>query len=185
MPEHVAIDATRHLPLKALTDGCSALAAAPADRGRLTGIVRRLERGMRDAPESAKLDTALGLVGDRWSRGRAPDLGMQLTVMRQDVAELVANGQPLTLFGDNLFVDLDITSSNLPTGTRLSVGECVVEVTPEPHTGCPKFKARFGHDALKMTALRKYRDCNLRGIHWRVIEPGMIRIGDPIDVLRG
>ena len=143
-PGNIVIDETRHLALSALMDGYAALLPAPADHGRLTGIVRRLEDGTREQPETAVLDDTLGLVGDKWGRGRSPNVDMQITIMRQDVAELIANGQPLTLFGDNLFVDLDITMSNLPAGARLALGECVLEVTPEPHTGCKKFKERFG-----------------------------------------
>ena len=69
--------------------------------------------------------------------------------MRRDVAELIANGQPLSVFGDNLFVEFDISAANLPAGTRLRVGEAVVEVTPLPHDGCRKFHGRFGQDALR------------------------------------
>jgi MOSC domain-containing protein YiiM len=59
------------------------------------------------------------------------------------VAELIANGQPLVVFGDNLFVELDLSGKNLPTGTRLRVGGALVEVTPKPHNGCRTFNARF------------------------------------------
>lgn len=176
-------DPARHVPLSQLDAGVAALAVPRSDAGRLALIVRRLEDGSRDTPGVAQLDEQQGLVGDAWSRERRPDPDRQLTVMRRDVAELIANGQPLTLFGDNFFVDLDIGTANLPPGSRLSVGECVVEVTPEPHTGCPKFKSRFGHDALKMTALKSFRNHNLRGIHWRVVASGTICVGDPIEVL--
>lgn len=179
----IVIDETRHSAITTLTDGYAALAPAPVDHGQLTGIVRRLEDGTREQPGTAVLDETIGLVGDKWGRGRSPNVEMQVTVMRQDVAGLIANGQPLTLFGDNLFVDLDITTSNLPAGTRLALGECVLEVTPEPHTGCKKFKERFGFDALKFTARKELRGHNLRGIHWRVIQSGTIRVGDTIDVL--
>jgi hypothetical protein len=37
--------------------------------------------------------------------------------MRRDVAELVTNGQSLTVLGDNLFVDLDLSDANLPAGS--------------------------------------------------------------------
>jgi hypothetical protein len=43
------------------------------------------------------------------------------------------------LFGDNLFVDLDISAANLPCGSRLRVGDAIVEVTPKPHNGFSKF----------------------------------------------
>lgn len=183
-PEQLTFEDSRHVPLAQLTAGYAALAAAPRESGRLRAIVRRLARGgPREMPDAAELDTDRGLVGDAWSRGRARDRDMQLTVMRHDVASLVANGQPLTLFGDNLFVDLDIAAGNLPAGTRLRIGHCVVEVTPEPHTGCKLFKERFGFDALRFTALKEFRGHNLRGIHLFVVEPGVIRVGDAIDVL--
>jgi len=172
------------MPLPRLTAGYAALARAPTESGRLRAIVRRLERGgARETPDSAALDTDLGLVGDVWSRSRSRDRNMQLTVMRYDVAMLIANGQPLTLFGDNLFVDLDIAATNLPAGARLRIGQCVVEVTPEPHTGCKLFTQRFGFDALRFTALKELSGHNLRGIHLFVVEPGIVRVGDVIDVL--
>jgi len=106
--------------------------------------------------------------------------------MRRDVAELIANGQPLTLFGDNLFVGLDLSTANLPAGTRLRVGDALVEMTRKPHDGCHKFKARFGEDALRFVQASLTRDQNLRGIYWRVLETGEAGVGDPIElVLRG
>ena len=103
--------------------------------------------------------------------------------MRVDVARLMANGQPLSLFGDNLLVDLDLSVANLPTGSRLRLGEAILEVTPEPHTGCVKFKQRFGGDALRLTADRRFRPLRLRGIYAKTVEPGGIALGDPIEVL--
>lgn len=102
--------------------------------------------------------------------------------MRFDIARLIANGQPLTLFGDNLLVDLDISQKNLPPGTHLQVGKCAVEVTSLAHNGCAKFKGRFGGDALRFTALERIRDQKIRGIHWRIIEEGEIGVGDPIEI---
>ena len=97
--------------------------------------------------------------------------------------ELIANGQPLTLFGDNLFVELDISAANLPVGTRIRVGEALLEVTPKPHNGCLKFKGRFGQDALRFVQATPTRDQNLRGIYWKVVEPGEIAVGAAIVVL--
>jgi MOSC domain-containing protein YiiM len=54
---------------------------------------------------------------------------MQLAVMQQDIADLIANGQPLTLFGDNLFLELDLSTGNLPIGSRLQAGRAILEVT--------------------------------------------------------
>lgn len=176
-------DAARHVALERLEAGFGGLRTPLAERGGLTAIARRLRDGMRELPATAELSVEEGLVGDAWSRRPPRNPNAQITVMRQDIALLIANGQPLTLFGDNLFVDFDISDAHLPAGTRLSVGACIVEVTPEPHTGCAKFKSRFGFDALRFTAQKHIRPHNARGMHWRVVEGGTISVGDSIEVM--
>jgi hypothetical protein len=176
-------DPARHLAAAALEASARALPAAAKDRGRLALIVRRLATGGRETPNEAQLSAAEGLAGDAWSRRPPQQLDAQLAVMRRDVAELIANGQPLTLFGDNLFVDLDVSATNLPAGTRLRVGEALVEMTPEPHDGCRKFSQRFGADALRFVQARATRGENRRGVYWRVLEPGRVRVGDAIEVV--
>ena len=176
-------DASRHLPLAELKVRLRALPKAPKDSGGLALIVRRRPDGVRETPEYVQLFPDEGVPGDGWSRRPPRDPLAQLAVMRRDVAELIANGPPLTVFGDNLFVDLDISAGNLPEGTRLRVGEALVEVTSKPHNGCMKFKARFGPDALEFVQAKPTRHRNFRGIYWRVVEAGGARVGDPIRVL--
>jgi hypothetical protein len=176
-------DESRHLPLAELEDRLRAMGASSRDVGRLTLIVRRRPDGVRETPGHVRLTLEEGVPGDGWDRRPPRDLVAQLAVMRRPVAELIANGQPLTLFGDNLFVDLDISAANLPTGTRLRVGEAVVEVTPKPHNGCRKFQGRFGQDAFRFVQAPPTRDQNLRGIYWRVVEAGEAAVGDEIRVL--
>ena len=176
-------DPSRHLPLAALESGLRALPGLSADTGRLTLIVRRGVDGSREAPERIRLTPDEGVPGDSWGRNPSRNLEAQIAVMRRDVAELLANGQSLTLFGDSLFVDFDISLGNLPIGSRLRVGEAVVEVTPMPHNGCAKFKGRFGADALFFVNAKPTRHLNLRGIYWRVIEAGDVSIGAPIQVI--
>jgi MOSC domain-containing protein YiiM len=84
------------------------------------------------------------------------------------------------LAGDQLYVDFDLSLANLPAGTRLAIGSAVIEVTPEPHTGCGKFVARFGLEAMKFVNSTIGRELNLRGINARVIQPGEIHVGDII-----
>ena len=46
-----------------------------------------------------------------------------------------------------LYLDLDLSHANLPTGSRIQIGEsAVIEVTAKPHNGCAKFHRRFGDD---------------------------------------
>ena len=96
---------------------------------------------------------------------------------------LIANGQPLTLFGDNLLLELDLSSENVPTGSRLRMGSATLEVTPFPHNGCEKFRDRFGPDALRFVSQKSERARNLRGIYLRVTEEGRTTIGDKVEVL--
>jgi len=176
-------DASRHRSTTELETGLRALSQAPKDAGRLALLVRRDAEHCRETPARVHLSREDGMPGDAWGRHATRNPESQLAVMRRDVAELIANGQPLTLFGDNLFVDLDISKANLPAGTRLRVGEAVVEVTPMSHDGCSKFHRRFGPDALHFVNAKPTRDQNLRGIYWRVIESGEVSVGSPIVVL--
>lgn len=180
---HSEGDVSRFLPLARLEAGLSALPDLPKDSGRLTLIVRRRVDGSRETPERLRLTTDDGMPGDSWGRDPERMLDAQIAVMQRDVAELIANGQPLTLFGDSLFVELDLSATNLPIGSRLRVGEAVVEVTPMPHNGCSKFKKRFGADALFFVNAKPTRHLNLRGIYWKVVEAGEVRVSSPIAVI--
>jgi MOSC domain-containing protein YiiM len=176
-------DSSHHRVLAELEAGLLALAPAPKDSGQLARIVRRRADGVREMPERVLLTPEEGVPGDGWSRRPPRNVEAQLAVMRREVAELIANGQSLDVFGDNLFVHLDISAANLPVGTRLRVGRALVEVTPKPHNGCSKFKGRFGEDALQFVGAALTRPQNLRGIYWKVVEPGEAGIGAPIQVL--
>ena len=87
------------------------------------------------------------------------------------------------LAGDQLYVDLDLSDANLPPGTRLAIGTAVIEVTAQPHTGCQKFRARFGTDADKFVNSPVGKELHLRGINARVVQPGTIRAGDTVTKL--
>ena len=151
-------------------------------------IVRRPAVDAREVLEEGELNADEGLSGDTWrmrssSRsedGRAhPD--MQLNVMSARAAALVAQSDDRwALAGDQLFVDFDLSAANLPAGTRLAVGEAVVEVTAQPHTGCRKFVDRFGLDAMKFVNSPVGRELNLRGINAKVVQAGIVRVGDTV-----
>lgn len=176
-------DESRHLSLEEIEKRWEALPPAGTDEGRVALIVARRADGVRETPESARLSPEEGVPGDRWARLTSDRPEMQLAVMRRDVAEILANGQPITHAGDNLFVDLDLSARNLPVGTRLEVGQAVVQVTPEPHDGCRKFMGRFGNPALRFISAKERRPENLRGVYWTVVEAGEVAVGDPIRVL--
>ena len=176
-------DPSRHVPRADLEAALAGLPLAPRDAGHVALIVCRRADKVRETPERVHLHPGTGIPGDGWGRKETPDPEAEITIMQLDVAELIANGQPVTVFGDNLLVDLDLSTGNLPTGSRVRIGGATLEVTAKPHNGCRKFAARFGQQALRFVAARELRHRNLRGIHLRVVEPGDVAVGDRIDVL--
>ncbi len=171
-----------------LEDGLDDIRRAPKDQGALSLIVRRPAVGAREVLDAGRLDVAEGLVGDTWAtRGssrtndgqRHPD--MQLNIMSSRVIALIAGPRDRwPLAGDQLYVDLDLSEENLPAGTYLEIGAAVVQVTPQPHTGCGKFVERFGLDAMKFVNAPLGRALRLRGLNARVVTPGAIRAGDSV-----
>jgi MOSC domain-containing protein YiiM len=164
----------------------SGVPAPPRERGSVRLVCLRVEPGVHRTPAEVQVTVEDGVVGDRWALApeRDPEREAQVTVMNATAAELVAAGaQPLHEAGDNLLVDFDIGFDNLPPGSRIRVGEAILEITATPHTGCSKFAGRFGQDALRWVNWRHWRERRLRGVNCRVVEGGTIRVGDPIERL--
>lgn len=175
---------TEHTTADELRAGLDHIRAAPSDRGTVELIVRRPAVDEREVVEEGELDLVVGLIGDRWHLGASPINDAQLTLMNARAAELIARTRERwPLAGDQLYVDFDLSVDNLPAGTRLAVGKAVVEVTAVPHTGCAKFSARFGTDALKFVNKSPGRELRLRGANARVVTPGPVRAGDTIAKL--
>ena len=144
--------------------GLEHVRSSPPDDGTVELIVRRPAVDLREVLDEGDLDTVVGLVGDRWHLGSSPTNDSQLTVMNARLAQLIASDrQHWALAGDQLYVDLDLSIENLPAGTRLSVGDAVIEVSDVPHTGCAKFSARFGTEALKFVNKSPGRELRCAG----------------------
>ncbi len=56
----------------------------------------------------------------------------------------------------------------------------VIEITEVPHTGCGKFAARFGVDALKWVNSPDGRRARRRGVYAKVLRAGAIQAGDRV-----
>jgi hypothetical protein len=176
-----------------LTTRMDHLRAAPAELGTLDLVVRRPANGEREVLDEGVLDEAGGLVGDNWlsratSRAIAEGrhLKAQVTVMSARMIGLLADtDDERALAGDQLYVDLDISYANLPAGTRVAIGDpdnggAVIEVSDKPHTGCAKFKGRFGEEAVGFVNSDLGRQLRLRGLNARVVHGGTVRRGDEV-----
>lgn len=159
---------------------------APHDEGRIEMIVRRPERDQREVIDSAELSTDLGLTGDDWSQrvNSRENRDAQLTLMNSRVAEAVAVSRDRwPLAGDQIYVDMNLSLENLPPGSRIRVGEAIVEISAEPHTGCSKFASRFGKAALRFANVGVGRDNRFRGVNAFIVEDGDVRVGDTVTKL--
>lgn len=176
----------KYRTIEELEAGLEHIRQSPKDQGRLDWIVRRPQAGEREALEEGQLDLVQGLVGDNWiTRGSSrsadgsahPDL--QITVMNTRlIALLTQEKSHWQLAGDQLFIDLDLSTDNLLPGAQLALGAAVIEVTDQVHTGCVKFSGRFGPDALKFISSPAGKELRLRGLNAKVVKPGLIRVGD-------
>ena len=177
-----------YLGLAVLEAGLEAIRHSPKNDGHLELIVRRPAVDQREIVENAELNQAEGLVGDNWSTrgrnlaaGKLPNPDLQLTVINARLLGLVAQAKERwQLAGDQLVVDLDLSIENLPTGTRLAVGSAIIEVTAKAHSGCEKFAARFGREALEWVNSPLGKSLRLRGLNAKVIQDGKIQVGDKV-----
>ena len=175
-----------HPTKEQLEAGFGHVLQSPKDNGPLVKLVRRPDVNRREVSAEGELDADLGLVGDNWKVRANPttpdgkaDPVAQITVMNARFLSLIAQSEERwELSGDQLLIDLDLSIENLPPGTRLRVGSAVIEVSKKPHTGCAKFAARFGQDALRFVSTPEGRALRLRGANAKVVQSGAIRVGD-------
>lgn len=178
----------QHLDREQLEASIADVRASPAE-GALEMIVQRPAVDERVVLAEARLTCEEGLEGDTWSqRGSkrtedgSPHPDMQLNIMNSRILAAIAQSpERMPLAGDQLIVDMDLSEANLPPWTKLAIGEAVIEVTDQPHTGCAKFSGRFSADALRLVNSEVGRSLNLRGVNARVVEPGPIHRGDRIE----
>ncbi|HEX2478253.1 MAG TPA: MOSC domain-containing protein [Geminicoccaceae bacterium] len=181
----------RHMSLAELENGLPEILRSPTDRGVLRAIVIRPETDARASLPQCELTPEGGVHGDNWAKGcwmslpdGRPHPDVQVTLMNARAIALIARDEARwPLAGDNLFVDLDLSDDNLPPGTRLAVGSTLLEITEVPHKGCKKFAARFGADATRFVNSREGLRLHLRGIYARIVERGVVAVGDPIQKL--
>lgn len=162
---------------------------APKQEGRIEWIARRPDIGKREVLQQAELDETVGLKGDNWyarANGAIPPGSaygnMQITLMNARVIAAIAGDKKhWALAGDQFYVDLDLSQDNLPPGSRLMLENAIVEVTAEPHLGCRKFSDRFGKDAVAFVNSNDGKALNLRGVNARVVQGGIVRVGDTVS----
>lgn len=141
---------------------------------KVIGVNISEKKGIPKSPlEKGYFEVGHGLVGDahagNWHR-QVSLLGIESF---EKVKAMGIQDLEMGSFAENLTTE-DIVLYELPIGTRLQVGETIMEVTQigkECHTGC---------------AIRKLTgDCVMprEGIFTIVITPGWVKPGDSIDII--
>lgn len=166
--------------------------ASPRDQGKLEAIVVRPVEDGRQVCSHAYLSAEGGVKGDRWVTSSSrrlpdgrPDPQVQVSLMNARLLRMLAGSEErISLAGDNLVVDLDLSEANMPVGQRLSAGEAVLEITDVPHTGCQKFAQRFGPDAVRFVNAVDRHSLHLRERYARILKAGTLRVGDTLRKLQ-
>lgn len=162
--------------------------SSPRDRGMLHAIVIRPTTNERKSLTACELSLARGTQGDNWADGcwkslpdGRPHPDVQIAITNSRVMQTLAQSKDhWPLAGDNLYVDLDLSSENLPPGQLLRIGDAVLQITDVAHNGCQKFAARFGNDALKFVNSKTGKALHLRGVYARVVQDGQVKVGGTV-----
>ena len=179
----------QYLSMTELEAGMDHIRQSPREQGTLKMIVLRPSVDEREILLEGELSTTEGLVGDTWnvrvsvhSKDGLPIINKQITIMNaRTIALLAQSEEHWPLAGDQLYVDMDLSDDNIPPGTQLAIGSAILEVSPDPHTGCQKFSARFGVEALKFVNSPEGKRLHLRGINTRIVQGGVIHLGDNVQ----
>ena len=145
---------------------------------------RTVTTGIRKAPVERGYAGPLGLEGDVVADEKhhgGPDQALYL-YSSEDYAwwggELGSVPEPGT-FGENLTLS-SFGSGEVRIGDRYRVGQTLLEVT-SPRIPCAVFATRMGEPNW----VKRFAEARRPGIYVRVLEPGEIAAGDPVERLGG
>ncbi|WP_072315555.1 MOSC domain-containing protein [Sinomicrobium oceani] len=81
------------------------------------------------------------------------------------------------MFGENLTIE-GLDESVLHIGDTLQIGNATVQVT-QPRQPCYKLGVKFGNQGV----LKDFITHAYPGIYLRVLQPGTVKTGDPVEIL--
>jgi MOSC domain-containing protein YiiM len=179
------LTAPRHLSTAELERGLPEVLRSPRDAGQLVAIVVRPATNERRVVESALVSPEGGIEGDRWAQEESADPLGQVSLMNaRFLRQIAGHDDAVSLAGDNLIVDFDLSEENLPPGSRLAIGsDVIVLVNGEPHTGCDKFQRRYGAEARAFMNNARGMQIHLRGRYGSIVGGGSIAVGDAVRKL--
>jgi hypothetical protein len=182
----------QHRTAMELEHGLPEVLESPQQAGRLEAIVIRPATNERRTLSTARLTPEGGVEGDRWvtdsyyrlKDGRS-DPRCQVSLMNaRFLRQIAASDSDICLAGDNLIIDFDLSDENLPTGSRVAIGdEVVIEISDLSHTGCSKLASRYGDEAKAFMNHKSRKSLHLRGRYASIVVGGTIAVGDAVRKL--
>jgi hypothetical protein len=165
---------------------------APKTGSAVEMLCLRPGYGQRNFVKSLTVTRDRGIPGERWETSPWLKLengqghpGVQVSILPRRVLDLVWRDREGTPHpGDTFVCDLDTSEANLPEGQLLSVGTAVLRVSEVWNDGCAKWKVRYGEAAYDWIGEPAHRHFRLRGVLCSIVGDGVIRLGDPVRVLR-
>jgi MOSC domain-containing protein YiiM len=161
------------------------LVSVNAGRAELMRLgTRTVETGIRKGPVERGHVGALGLAGDVVADvENHGGLDQALYLYSSEdyafwAAELGGTPQPGT-FGENLTLS-SFGAEPVRIGARYRVGAALLEVTA-PRIPCAVFATRMGEPDW----IKRFADARRPGLYVRVLEPGEVAAGDPVERLDG
>lgn len=162
--------------------------AAPRDTGVARLLCARPRPNARSFPDKLTFTRAAGVVGDfEMSRpwlelpDGSPDPRIQVSIMPWQVLDLCWRDRDRVDHpGDNIAVDMNLTTDALPPGTLLAAGTAILRVTDVPNDGCAKWKVRCGHAAYDWVISPDALIQRRRGLFCSVEQDGELRLGDSL-----
>lgn len=179
-----------HVTSDALTAALPGVLSAPKTGSAVEFLCFRPGFGERRFVDDLTLTQQHGIPGERWGTSpwlKLPDgsghPGIQISILPRRVLDLVWRDRETVVHpGDTFVSDLDMTETNLPAGQLLAVGTAVLRVSEVWNDACAKWKVRYGAAAYDW--VRAHKVLRLRGVLCSIVEDGVIRLGDAVEVLR-
>lgn len=164
----------------------------PANSARVEALnVRPGPSGEREERNQIELDPIRGAIDDRWERktwlylpdGR-PDPRVQLALCNTSLLAMLQQAAGTQHHpGDTIFTNLDLSATNLPVGSRLRAGTAVIEISDVENNACAKFAAQYGDVIFQWIRRPNNQSLRLRGCFARVMESGVVKVGDLLQRL--
>lgn len=178
-----------HATAEQLNAALPHIRAAPRDDAPIEMLCFRPARNQRRMVPDLTLTADRGIPGERWLKapwltlpdGR-PDPRIQVSILPKRVMDAVWLDRAGTVHpGDPIVADIETSYDSLPVGTRLRAGNAVLEVSDAFNDGCVKWKVRYGAAAKDWLVTPENRPLRLRGLLCRIVQDGMVRLGDRLQ----